>query len=104
MAFSAGSTVDDLEGLGYWVVVCSTGEPLSEGIRASSAARSLASTEGAMVFCTAGLVGCHLVVWDLQRKGRLLSTYSSFAESRSLLTLETFSQSTMFEMVHVSSS
>lgn len=54
MAFSGGSTVDDLEGLGYWV--CRIGEPLSEGIWANSAARSAASTEGSMVFCTAGLI------------------------------------------------
>ena len=85
-------------------MVCSTGEPPSAGIWASSAARSLASTEGAMAFRTAGLIRCDLVVWDLHREWRLASTYSSFAENRSLLTRDTISQSTMFEMFHVSSS
>lgn len=54
MAFSGGSTVDDLEELGYWV--CRIGEPLSKGIWANSAAMSVASTEGSMVFCTAGQI------------------------------------------------
>lgn len=54
MALSGGSTVDDLEGFRYYV--CHVGEPLSEGIWANSAARSVALTEGSVVFCTAGLI------------------------------------------------
>ncbi len=58
MAPSGGSTVGDLEKLGWVVVICRIGESLSEGIRANSVASSRGSNVGPAVFGRAVLSGC----------------------------------------------